>query len=136
MTKNRRKQQTPLTGALFGTAVAVICCAIGAVLVTYGVLDELLSQQGSGIAVFGTIMISAIVGGLCAISVVRDNRVVSGALSGVILLALNLSAGLLLDGLFVGVLPIAASIAVSTLVVCILCMKKQKKLRLPKSAYR
>ena len=136
MTKNRRKQQTPLTGALIGTAVAVICCAIGAVLVTYGVLNELLSQQGSGIAVFGTIMISAIVGGLCAISVVGDNRLVSGALSGVILLALILSAGLLLDGLFVGVLPIAASIAVSTLVVCILCMKKQKKLRLPKSAYR
>ena len=136
MTKNRRKQQTTLTGALIGAVVAVICCAIGAVLITYGVLNELLSQQGSGIAVFGTIMISAIVGGLCAISVVGDNRLVSGALSGVILLALILSAGLLLDGLFVGVLPIAASIAVSTLVVCILCMKKQKKLRRPKSTSR
>ena len=136
MTKNRRKQQTPLVGALIGTVVAIICCVIGAVLVTYGVLNGLLSQQGSGIAVFGTIMISTIVGGLRAVSVVGDNRVVSGALSGVILLALILSAGLLLDGPFVGALSITASVAVGTMIVCVLCMKKQKKLRLPKSAYR
>ena len=136
MTKNRRKQQTPLTGALIGTVVAVICCAIGAVLVTYGVLNGLLSQQGSGIAVFGTIMISTIVGGLRAVSVVGDNRVVSGALSGVILLALILSAGLLLDGPFVGALSITASVAVGTMIVCVLCMKKQKKLRRPKSTSR
>lgn len=136
MTKNRRKQQTPLTGALIGTVVAVICCAIGAVLVTYGVLNGLLSQQGSGIAVFGTIMISTIVGGLRAVSVVGDNRVVSGALSGVILLALILSAGLLLDGPFVGALSITASVAVGTMIICVLCMKKQKKLRRPKSTYR
>ena len=136
MTKNRRKQQTPLVGALIGTVVAIICCVIGAVLVTYGVLNGLLSQQGSGIAVFGTIMISTIVGGLRAVSVVGDNRVVSGALSGVILLALILSAGLLLDGPFVGALSITASVAVGTMIVCVLCMKKQKKLRRPKSTYR
>lgn len=136
MTKNRRKQQTPLVGALIGTVVAIICCVIGAVLVTYGVLNGLLSQQGSGIAVFGTIMISTIVGGLRAVSVVGDNRVVSGALSGVILLALILSAGLLLDGPFVGALSITASVAVGTMIVCVLCMKKQKKLRRPKSTSR
>ena len=136
MTKNRRKQQTPLVGALIGTVVAIICCVIGAVLVTYGVLNGLLSQQGSGIAVFGTIMISTIVGGLRAVSVVGDNRVVSGALSGVILLALILSAGLLLDGPFVGALSITASVAVGTMIICVLCMKKQKKLRRPKSTYR
>jgi hypothetical protein len=136
MTKNRRKQQTTLTGALIGAVVAVICCAIGAVLVTYGVLNELLSQQGNGIAVFGTIMISTIVGGLRTVSVVGDNRVVSGALSGVILLALILSAGLLLDGPFVGALSITASVAVGTMIVCVLCMKKQKKLRRPKSTSR
>lgn len=136
MTKNRRKQQTPLAGALIGTVVAIICCVIGAVLVTYGVLNGLLSQQGSGIAVFGTIMISTIVGGLRAVSVVGDNRVVSGALSGVILLALLLSSGLLLDGPFVGALSITASVAVGTMIICVLCMKKQKKLRRPKSTYR
>ena len=136
MTKNRRKQQTPLVGALIGTVVAILCCVIGAVLVTYGVLNGLLSQQGSGIAVFGTIMISTIVGGLRAVSVVGDNRVVSGALSGVILLALILSAGLLLDGPFVGALSITASVAVGTMIVCVLCMKKQKKLRRPKSTSR
>lgn len=136
MTKNRRKQQTPLVGALIGTVVAIICCVIGAVLVTYGVLNGLLSQQGSGIAVFGTIMISTIVGGLRAVSVVGDNRVVSGALSGVILLALLLSSGLLLDGPFVGALSITASVAVGTMIICVLCMKKQKKLRRPKSTYR
>ena len=136
MTKNRRKQQTPLVGALIGTVVAIICCVIGAVLVTYGVLNGLLSQQGSGIAVFGTIMISTIVGGLRAVSVVGDNRVVSGALSGVILLALLLASGLLLDGPFVGAPSITASVAVGTMIICVLCMKKQKKLRRPKSTSR
>ena len=136
MTKNRRKQQTPLVGALIGTVVAIICCVIGAVLVTYGVLNGLLSQQGSGIAVFGTIMISTIVGGLRTVSVVGDNRVVSGALSGVILLALILLSGLLLDGPFVGALSITPSVAVGTMIICVLCMKKQKKLRRPKSTSR
>ena len=54
----------------------------------------------------------------------------------IVLLALILSSGLLLDGPFVGALSITASVAVGTMIICVLCMKKQKKLRRPKSTYR
>lgn len=136
MVKNRRKQQTTLTGALIGAAVAVICCAIGAMLVTYGTLNELLEQPGNGTAVLIVIMMAVIVGGLSGTFVVGEKRMMTGVLSGGILLAVILAAALLLDGPFNSLLPTTASVAIGTVIVCVLCMKKQKKWRHPKSVYR
>ena len=136
MARNNRKQYTVLSGAFLGVGVAVLCCAAGAALIAYCALNELMGQRGSEMSVLMTIVLSVTVGGWIAASAVGEKKILACMLSGAIVLLALLSSALLLDGPFASVLPTAAAIVVGTILVCVLCMKRQKKQPRRKSTYR
>ena len=136
MARNNRKQHTVLSGAFLGACVTVLCYAVGTAVIAYCTLNELLGQQGSGIGVLMTIVLSVTVGEWIAASTVSEKNMLTSVLSGAILMLVALSGALLLDGPFVNALPTAGAISVGTIVVCVLCMKRQKKQPHRKSAYR
>lgn len=136
MAKNKRKKHTILSGAFAGMAVTVMCCSAGAALVAYCALNEWFTQQGSGIGIAFIVVLSVMAGDMIAASTVSEKKVLTGILSSAIVLLAILSVALLLDGPFMSILPTTASIGIGTIIVCLIYMKKQKKPRHCKNAYR
>ena len=136
MTRNNRKQYTLLAGGFLGAVFSVLFCAAGAALVAYCTLNELLGQQGSEVSVRVSIMLSVMAGGWIAVTTVGEKKMLACILSGAIVMLAILSAALLLDGPFVSAFSTAAAIGIGTILVCVLCMKRQKKQLHRKRAYR